>query len=321
MLTNDLPLTYEFLKNLRDYHYEKLYVPENPSGILLCQKHAASFRWKRRILQDDLLVASPLHKTDQALAEKLAVNLYRIVCIQYIQQQLNLIDNAIRSLNCGEPKTIEQNTILTARPFYRMFSGLHNYPRVPADFFDPHSPYRPLILAHLQKEYAWLIEWYLSDFTQNSEHPERLVFPVQLGFNVRSKSEVTIADRLYEEGILFHYEEKLTIGDHDSYPDFSIPVTYYEQYAWEHFGAMDNTYYYNRTRGKILDCLDHQRFPGINMITTYETKQHPLTVAQVNHQIRWLKERYMLALPDLPPDNSFNMYKLASTVQLQNPRR
>ena len=71
MLTNDLPLTYEFLKNLRDYHYEKLYVPENPSGILLCQKHAASFRWKRRIFQDDLLVASPLHKTDQALAEKL----------------------------------------------------------------------------------------------------------------------------------------------------------------------------------------------------------------------------------------------------------
>ena len=53
------------------------------------------------------------------------------------------------------------------------------------------------------------------------------------------------------------------------------------------------------------------------MITTYETKQNPLTEEQVDQQIRWLKNRYRLAFSDLPPDESFNMYDLAAQVCLE----
>ena len=62
--------------------------------------------------------------------------------------------------------------------------------------------------------------------------------------------------------------------------------------------------------------MDHKWFPGINMITTYETKQHPLTAEQVEQQIYFLKCRYRLAFPDLPSDESFKLYDLAAHVKL-----
>ena len=68
------------------------------------------------------------------------------------------------------------------------------------------------------------------------------------------------ANRLHEEGILFHYEEILVAGD-DEFPDFFMMITVAEKYAWEHFGAMDNEKYHSRQRVKIMDYLDHQWFP------------------------------------------------------------
>lgn len=320
MFTNDLYCEINLLQNIQKSHYEKLCAPNHPSGILLCQKHTNSYRWRKRDMQENRLITTSIYKSDQALAQNLAVNLYHIICIQNLQMQINSIDNLLRSRQTGNQHLELPDASAAQLPFYALFRGLRHHPLVPADFFDPHSPYRPFILSYLQEEYAWLIEWYLADYKKNPDHPEHLIFPVRLGYNVRSKSEVIIADRLYEEGILFHYEEQLLFTDHDCYPDFTIPVTCYEQYAWEHFGAMDNTYYYNRTRGKILDFLDHQRLPGINMITTYETKKHPLTIDHVNQKIRWLKRLYRLSFPDLPPDNSFNMYDLASHFQNQRSR-
>ena len=76
--------------------------------------------------------------------------------------------------------------------------------------------------------------------------------------------------------------------------DFYIPITFREKYAWEHFGAMNNDYYLGRSRGKILTYLDNDWFPGIIMIATYETRQNPLTIEQVDQEIRWLENRYRL---------------------------
>ena len=187
--------------------------------------------------------------TKKELAKKLAVNLYRITCIQYLQSQIGAIDNILRQFGSTDntlkhqiPDDLSdslQGDFPTMPDFQDLFRGLHSRPLVPADFFDLKSPYRQFILSHLQNEYSWIIDWYLTDYEKNTDHPEQLIFPVKLGFNVRSKSEVLIADRLYEEGILLHYEEKLFLSDHSCRPDFNLPITLYEKYKWEHFGAMD----------------------------------------------------------------------------------
>ena len=357
MFINNLLYEKQLLQNIQKHHFEKLYAPGNPSGILLCQKHLDSFRWRRRYLQAGRPVTTNLHKTEKGIAEKLAVNLYRIICIQYLQSQIGAIDNILRQFGStdymfrqpgstnnvlrqpgstnnvlrqpgstnntlkhqipDDPADSLQGDFPTMPDFQNLFRGLHSRPLVPADFFDLKSPYRQFILSHLQNEYSWIIDWYLTDYEKNTDHPEQLIFPVKLGFNVRSKSEVLIADRLYEEGILLHYEEKLFLSDHSCRPDFNLPITLYEKYKWEHFGAMDKSFYFNTTRGKILAYLDNQMFPGINMLTTYETKQNPLTEEQVDYVITWLKRRYRLAFPDMPPDKSFNMYDLAAYVRNQ----
>ena len=386
MFIKELQNERTLLENTLNHHLNKLYARDNPKGILLCQKNKKYYRWQHKYLLNGRSVTVDLHKADAPLAEKLAINLYRIVCIQYLQLQIISIDNMLlrrlsdkpleigrqtnagkssgagkqtdtskslgagkqtdtskslgagkqmdtskslsagkqmdtskslgagRHMDIGKQMEVAGGGLLAENPLRELLRKVQNCPRVPADFFHIESPYRPFILSHLWREYTTVIDWYLGDFRQYTEHLEYRQFRIKLGYNVRSKSEVIAANRLHEEGILFHYEEILVAGD-DEFPDFFMMISVVEKYAWEHFGAMDNEKYHSRQRVKIMDYLDHQWFPGINMITTYETKQHPLTEEQVDHQIRWLKSRYRIAFPDLPPDESFNMYDLAGYVK------
>lgn len=315
MFIKELQQERSILVQQKNHHLQKLHASGNPEGILLFHKHHNGYRWQRRSVLEGHPYTEDLRKTDRQTAEKLAVNLYRMICIRYLQQQLDSIDFLLRNAGADRPEGDEDSLYASAFTMQPLFPRVRNIPRVPADFFSSTSPYRMFLVAFLQREYAEILAWYLRKFPHNEEHPEHLLFPVRLGYNVRSKSEVLEADCLFEEGILFHYEEELVLQGGVAYPDFYIPITLLEKYAWEHFGGMDSERYFHRTRGKILDYLDSQWFPGINMITTYETRQHPLTEEDVLHKVRWLKNRYRLAFPDLPPDESFNMYDLASTVQ------
>ena len=352
MLINDLLKEKKELQQIRENHLKELFAWNNPSGILVCHKHSHWISWQKRDVENGHLVTSNLRKNENELAEKLAVNLYRIICIQYTQNRINTIDHFIRNLHATvsrENETIEKafslsgqhsmsknscpaylfeqndkekpfladdralrGDFLTEGSFQKLFYKNRNCPRMPSEFFRNDSAYSQFIFTYLSNKYNKLIDWYNGDFKRNTDHPEGLKFPVKLGYKVRSKSEVLIADRLYEEGILFHYEElRPEFGENNS-PDCYIPIMSPERYAWEHFGAVDKENYFHRNRGKILEYLDHKWFPGINMITTYETKDRPLSEEMVDHKISWLKSRYRSGFPDLPPDGSYNMYDLAA---------
>ena len=333
---NELLNEQETLRQIRKHHIQKLIAWDNPTGILLCHKHKNWIRWQRRELKDGKAITTDLRKTETELAEKLAVNLYRIICIQTIQKQLNDIDKLIRKRysnrqsklddiaqeeeSQSEPADMEKNSpgasILAEGVIRKLFYRVRNCPGEPADFFHVDSPYRQLIIHFLRREYAGVIDWYNGDFEQNQEHPENLLYEVKLGYKVRSKSEVLIADRLYDEGILFHYEELLYLTESDPFPDFYILLSLVKKYIWEHFGAMDKNNYFHRTKGRVLNYMDSKWFPGINMVTTYETKGNPLEASQVDQKVSMLKTLYRLAFPDLPPDESFNMYDLADYAKL-----
>ena len=321
MLSEELSRTRNQLRHVQLHHLRILNAVDNPSGILLCQRHGNGFRWKRRYMQDGRIVTVDLPKTEKVLAEKLAVNLYRIECIEHLQKQIDSIDQLDRNLNSaalGDQKAeMLRGNILTEYSSHEFLYRVRFCPRKPADFFNSQSPYWPFITSHLEKEYAWIISWYLSEFKQSKEHPENLQFMTKLGFKVRSKSEVMEAEKLFDAGILFHYEEQVPEAGDDCYPDFYIPIKLAERYIWEHLGAMDKENYFYRTRGKIVNYLDRHWLPGINLLMTCETRQYPLTEEQVDHQIEWLKGRYRIAFPDLPPDESFNLYDLAAVVKLR----
>lgn len=151
-----------------------------------------------------------------------------------------------------------------------------------------------------------VIAWRNASFHTNPNFPEERIHKTLLGYYVRSKSEEHIANELFLSGIPFRYEAELTLTttpqeptDHfyqpqsnrnkytkTYYPDFTIlnPQTG-QVFYWEHFGMMDNQKYRDKTIQKLQMYFNNNILPGINLITTYETKENPLTLAKVKQVI------------------------------------
>lgn len=108
---------------------------------------------------------------------------------------------------------------------------------------------------------------------------------------VRSKSEAFIDMLLHANKIPFRYECALTLGSITYYPDFTImhPKTG-EIFYWEHFGMMDDPAYAGKAFSKLHNYSKHGIIPSINLITTYETQDHPLDLDTVHR----LVEQYFL---------------------------
>ena len=119
-------------------------------------------------------------------------------------------------------------------------------------------------------------------------HPENLIVKATRGKYVRSKSEAIIDKLLFNAGIPFRYEDKLVLGDNTIYPDFTVrhPRTA-EYYYWEHFGLLDDPKYVSESVcRKIKLYSDNGIIPSVNMIFTFETKRHPLSIETVERIIR-----------------------------------
>lgn len=116
-------------------------------------------------------------------------------------------------------------------------------------------------------------------FERNPKHPEALIHKGISGNILRSKSEAIIDTFLHTNQLPYRYECKLVLGQETLYPDFTIrhPKTG-EIYYWEHFGKMDDPSYYRKVFPKLRLYTSHNIIPSINLITTFETQDNPLTV-------------------------------------------
>ena len=98
------------------------------------------------------------------------------------------------------------------------------------------------------------------------------------GERVRSKSEVIIADMLYQMGIPYHYEYPLYLkGLGEIYPDFTVlNIKKRKEIYWEHFGRMDDSEYAEKAVKKMNCYRLSGYYEGENTLYTYETKKQPL---------------------------------------------
>lgn len=132
--------------------------------------------------------------------------------------------------------------------------------------------------SYFQTSSQQIREWQNMPYEKNPKYPEHLIHKTVSGIYVRSKSESMIALQLYTEKIPFRYECALQLGETTLYPDFTIlhPKTG-EIFYWEHFGMMDEPHYYNKAFLKLQLYTSYGIVPSVNLITTYETKTHPLS--------------------------------------------
>ena len=123
---------------------------------------------------------------------------------------------------------------------------------------------------------------FLVSVSEKRNHLQSLRYTTAHGETVRSKSEVIIANLLYEKGIYYSYEKALFLDNMPVYPDFTIIHPYTGRlWIWEHLGMMSDNKYKEAWEHK----KERYRKAGItedtNLILTYEEEGTPLDVTGV----------------------------------------
>ena len=98
---------------------------------------------------------------------------------------------------------------------------------------------------------------------------ENLIHKTKRGEFVRSKSELIIADKLFDKGIHYDYEKDFIRDGKKKIPDFTINYMG-DEYIWEHCGMMSNADYKKRWEDKKIWYAEHGFLEGQNLIATYE---------------------------------------------------
>ena len=229
---------------------------EWPQGELICAKNGKNCKWYLK--RNNRTVYLP--KKERELAQKLARKKYCLLRTRELKSELAAcrayMKKAEKAVNFVEKKI--ENT-----EYEKLLGGW---------------------LCSVNKE---LEEWKKESYEKNEAHLENLNIKGTGGKYLRSKSEAMIDKILNNVGVPFRYEEKLVLGDAVFYPDFTIkhPRTG-KIYYWEHFGMMDNSEYVNRACQKIKIYCNCGIIPSVNLILTYETKEHPFDMDSAEQIVR-----------------------------------
>lgn len=146
--------------------------------------------------------------------------------------------------------------------------------------------YQELLSTYFQPLIQELLSWMNSPYSKNQKYPEQLSYKTREDEYVRSKSEALIAMCLMMNRIPYRYECELKLEDITVYPDFTIrhPLTG-EVFYWEHFGMVDIPSYAKNVADKTLLYMHNGIYPEINLICSYETKDHPLDTQKIQNMI------------------------------------
>lgn len=223
-----------------------------PPGKISITQDGERFRWIH--LNNGKKTYIP--KSNLKLAEQLSYKKYLSLLLAESTHEKMAIDLYLKHHIPAKPKSEE---LITESPEYK---------RLLAPFFQPLS----------EELDAWMHESYI----KSQNHPEHLIHKTASGNLVRSKSEAMIDMVLYTNHIPFRYECALVLGDVTVFPDFTTRhpkngKTYY----WEHFGLMDNPEYSAKAFSKLQLYNSYEITPSIQLITTYETKEHPLSLTEI----------------------------------------
>lgn len=199
-------------------------------------------------------------KKQRSLAEQLAIRKYKIALIKELQAEKQAIEAYM--------KCIDRN------PFRA------------SDLLKDDVGFKPLLDKYFNSYHCDIEAWVQESYEKNMAHPEHLIHNTVADFKVRSKSESLIVSALYLNHIPFRYECALHLGEIVIYPDFTIlhPITK-KIYYYEHFGMMDNPEYAHLTYRKLELYSEHGIVPTINLLTTFETKDHPLDYGVIDKLI------------------------------------
>ena len=230
-------------------------LPKLPAGRLTYVRSGHTLKWYHHLNGKRIYIP----KSNRKLAVQLALKRYLQNRKQDITRKMQGINHYLKT---NAPDSDKSPKVLTDPNYAELLSD---------------------VLKPISREIA---AWEQAPYVKSAKYSNQLRIQTVNGLTVRSKSESIIALCLYTHRIPFHYEERLTLGSVDLYPDFTLrhPQTG-ETFYWEHIGRPDDAVY----RASFLEKLDlyiaHGIVPDHNLILTWETGDHPLSAKEVEQKI------------------------------------
>lgn len=220
-------------------------VPEGNLRVSVCNKNK-QYYW---IKKDSGKNGTYISHSEIDFAKQLAQKEYDSVSVKAIEKELCLIKNYLKKTefyeNCNFKFTERKLDLVT-----------------------------PLTLENE----AYVREWLNLPYQKKEFKEGQKVFTTSSGLQVRSKSEVIIAELLEKNTVPFRYEQKLKFSAFNVYPDFTcLNIRTRKEYVWEHFGLLDDVDYVKTAVEKIHYYQKSGYFPGKNLIITTENQDYPLS--------------------------------------------
>ena len=136
----------------------------------------------------------------------------------------------------------------------------------------------------MRKYAAW---WAGQPYERKTLNKDVPFIRTERGEEVRSKSEMIIADLLYQLHIPYKYECPVRLqGLGVVHPDFTIlNMRTRKEILWEHCGRMDDPDYLYKAYERQAAYTKNGYFQGKNIIYTFETDKMPLNSRMVRSYI------------------------------------
>ena len=115
------------------------------------------------------------------------------------------------------------------------------------------------------------IEPWLSKVHKMNPYPIESIYHTKNGIQLRSKSELLIANLLEEYEIPYKYDIAFALGEKTIYPDFQIKNLFTGKFIiWEHFGALNQPSYEQQMHSKMEGYTKRGYIPFETLIYTFE---------------------------------------------------
>lgn len=257
----------ELKKLEKIYQSANEFLDQAPRGFLKCQKKKELIYYYHQYKVDTKKswIRKYINKNDFSLAKNLAQKHYAQAVKPIIEKNLKILKQFIGEYH---PEEIE-----------KIYDDLPSNRKI---LVDPYQISREERIRRWQQE----------EYEKNESYPENLRYETMQGEYVRSKSELIIADILYQHrnDILYKYERPLCLimdgREKTIYPDFTIlNINTGEIVYWEHAGLMNDPHYADGFVKKMNTYISNGLRPGKDVLFSYESVTNPLEIGVIRKMV------------------------------------
>lgn len=256
---------YENVRRDLEYHYQQKAIYkqilrryEKYKGMKLRRKSCRGRSYYSVLMQDTTV--KYLGKENHPMVQRLKLRDYYTKCLRDLETNIRCLEAVLKNYKPIDPNVrIEHMKKVQAVAVPEIFEN--------AKVIDARA-------------------WAAAAYPRIQKHPEHLIHKTMRGEYVRSKSEVIIANALYQAGIPYRYEQITEFAGIVIAADFIVlSVRHHKLFVWEHFGRMKDPQYQKDYLWKLRQYTKAGFVVGLDLLTTFDDVDGAIDTVTVRRYI------------------------------------